>query len=227
MIKNKNIDPDASIEVTKISGGVSTTNTATLTNKTLTAPVLSGSVTGTYTLAGTPTVTSPTITGATMTTSTLSTGTLGGDLIHSEIKRCSTATAATSNTTLANITGLTGFTLTAAGVYEFEVDLMTTMSTNGGLGVALKYTTATLTSIQCQSTAIAAASIAAGAQNTTVTDADLKFNSKAAAYLRVIVKGTLVVNAGGTVAVQMAQETSHADTTTVLVGSSARFTRLS
>lgn len=35
--------------------------TDTLTNKTLTAPALSGSVTGTYTLAGTPTFTSPTI----------------------------------------------------------------------------------------------------------------------------------------------------------------------
>lgn len=31
-------------------------STSTLTNKTLTAPVLSGSVTGTYTLAGTPTI---------------------------------------------------------------------------------------------------------------------------------------------------------------------------
>lgn len=223
-IKNKNIAPDANISVTKTDLATSTT---TFTNKTLTAPVLSGSVTGTYTLAGTPTVTSPTITGATLTTSTLSTGTLGGDLVHSETKRCSTATTATSTTTLANITGLTGFTLTAAGVYEFEIDLQTTMTINGGLGVALKFTTATLTSIQCQSTAFAAAAVAQGAQNTTTTDADLKFNSKAAAYLRVIVKGTLVVNVAGTVAVQMAQETSHIDTTTVLVGSTARFTRLS
>lgn len=37
--------------------------TDTLTNKTLTAPVLGGSVTGTYTLAGTPTITSPAING--------------------------------------------------------------------------------------------------------------------------------------------------------------------
>ena len=41
--------------------------TDTLTNKTLTAPVLSGTATGTYTLAGTPTITSPTITGASIT----------------------------------------------------------------------------------------------------------------------------------------------------------------
>lgn len=198
MIKDKNIAPDANIATGKIA--------STLTGKTLS---------------------SPTITGATLTTSTLSTGTLGGDIVHSEIKRCSAATAATSSTTLANVTGLTGFSLTAAGVYEFEIDLHTTMTINGGLNVALKFTTATLTSIQCESTAFAASSVAQGAQNTTTTDADLKFSSKAAAFLRVVVRGTLVVNAAGTVAVQMAQETSHADTTTVLVGSTARFTRLS
>lgn len=40
------------------TGGVQT-----LTNKTITAPVLGGTATGTYTLGGTPTITSPTITG--------------------------------------------------------------------------------------------------------------------------------------------------------------------
>lgn len=40
---------------------VGVTLTQTLTNKTLTAPVLSGSITGTYTLAGTPTLTAPDI----------------------------------------------------------------------------------------------------------------------------------------------------------------------
>jgi len=42
---------------------VNITSKQTLTNKTLTAPVLSGTVTGTYTLAGTPTITSPLING--------------------------------------------------------------------------------------------------------------------------------------------------------------------
>ena len=39
------------------------TGSQTLTNKTITAPVLSGSVTGTYSLAGTPTVTAPAVSG--------------------------------------------------------------------------------------------------------------------------------------------------------------------
>src|SRR3990167_672614 len=58
-----NADLAGSIAATKISNTAATlSDTQTLTNKTITAPVLSGSITGTYTLAGTPTITSPTIT---------------------------------------------------------------------------------------------------------------------------------------------------------------------
>jgi hypothetical protein len=45
------------------SGVTTLTDTQVLTNKTLTAPVLGGTVTGTYTLGGTPTILSPLITG--------------------------------------------------------------------------------------------------------------------------------------------------------------------
>ena len=248
MIKNRNIDPDAAIEVTKISGGISATSTSTLTNKTLTAPVmtavtitgtstigngmtittpvLSGSVTGTYTLAGTPTVTSPTITGATLTTSTLSTGTLGSDLVDAGIKRCTADTTAATDVVPGDITGLTGFALTAAGTYAFEVYLQTNMSTNGGIAVCFKYTTATLTSIQVNPQLEAVAGNISVARNTTVTDQTLFVNTKAAVYVGVKLTGTMVVNAGGTLAVQMCQETSHGDTTTVYAGSTARFTRI-
>lgn len=47
------------------------TGTETLTNKTLTAPVLSGTVTGTYTLGGTPTITAPALSGTVTGTYTL------------------------------------------------------------------------------------------------------------------------------------------------------------
>jgi hypothetical protein len=49
-----------------------------LSNKTLTAPILSGSVTGTYTLAGTPTITSPTISSPVFSGSATGTYTLAG-----------------------------------------------------------------------------------------------------------------------------------------------------
>ena len=221
MIKNKNIAPDAAISVTKTDLATSTT---TFTNKTLTAPVLSGSVTGTYTLAGTPTITSPAINGATIGgVSTMSAGNIDGD-----IKRCTSdvtwATGAGS-TTLANITGLTSIALVAGATYAFDVNLQTNCSTNGGISVAFKYTTATLTSIQLNATTIAAASLA-NARNTTTTDATKFVDNKTAAWLNVRLTGTMVVNAAGTLAVQAAQNTDHADTTTVYAGSTARFTRI-
>ena len=55
-----------------------TSNSLTMTNKTLTAPVLGGSITGTYTLAGTPTITSPTISGPTFSGSAIGTYTIAG-----------------------------------------------------------------------------------------------------------------------------------------------------
>jgi hypothetical protein len=48
------------------------------TSPTIAAPVFSGSITGTYTLAGTPTITSPTISGPTLSGSVLGTYTLAG-----------------------------------------------------------------------------------------------------------------------------------------------------
>lgn len=232
MVKILKVYDDSSVSGDRISvpSGVvgdtlvGLTATQTLTNKTLTAPVLGGSITGTYTLAGTPTFTSPTI-----NTPTIATPTVSG-LILSDLKRCTTTFSATSGdtgTTLTNVTGLTGFTLTASAVYRFIVDLQTVCTTNGGIAVAFKYTTATLTSIAATATTFAAASMGQAAQNTTTTDQTKWVNNKTAAWLRVVVTGTLVVNAGGTVGIQAAQETSHADTTSVYAGSWAEFIRLS
>jgi len=62
-----------------ITDTITTLNsTQTLANKTLTAPVFSGTATGTYTLGGTPTISSPTISAPTLSGTTTGTYTLGG-----------------------------------------------------------------------------------------------------------------------------------------------------
>lgn len=58
--------------------------TETLTNKTLTAPVLSGTATGTYTLGGTPTITAPTIGDFTNATHTHASAATGGTIDASQ-----------------------------------------------------------------------------------------------------------------------------------------------
>ncbi len=158
---------------------------------------------------------------------TISGVTIAANNINSDYFSLAADAAFTSNATLATLTGFS-WTLTAGATYQFEINLPATMTTNGGLAVALKYTTATAASIQVQTYAATASdnTTAVSTQSTTTTDATKYFDSKTAAYTLVTVKGTLIVGTGGTVAVQVAQNTSHADTTTVLKGAYARFTRV-
>lgn len=66
-ITSPNSNTNRQVDLPDAAGGIVIDSaTQTLTNKTLTAPVLSGTATGTYTLGGTPTISSPTITGASM-----------------------------------------------------------------------------------------------------------------------------------------------------------------
>lgn len=186
---------------------VTTTATQTLTNKTLTAPAISAAV-----MSGTSTG-----------------GTFSGTTFTGSIDQDYTVLAATqsfqTNTVLATLTGLTA-TLTAAKTYNFEIELYTTQTTNGGLEAAFHYTNSlTLTSIAAFSQQVSASAIAT-AQFTTTTDQSAIVNNKTAVYLMTRITGTLVVNAGGTISVQACQNTSNSDTTSVLLGSFARFTRV-
>lgn len=183
-----------------------TSSTQTFTNKTLTAPTL----------------TAPIITGA----GSIAAGTTIASAINSDVKVLAASAAYTSNVTAATLTGFS-WTVVAGGTYIFEVNLPATMTTNGGLTVNFKLTTATLTSIQYDTYAATASDNTTGVstQGTTTTDATKVFDSATAAYTIVRIRGSMVVNAGGTFAWQACQNSSHANTTTVLLGSYAKLIR--
>lgn len=191
----------------------------TLTNKTLTAPVLGGSVTGVYTLAGTPTITSPAITGGTISAATFSAN------IENDTKVLAASATFTTNSVLASLTGLS-WTLVTGATYQYDIDLYTTQTTNGGLNLAFKLTTAVLASIVGSPSQAVTGTASQLAQVTNTADQSSFVNNKTAAYTRTSVSGTFVVTTGGTFALQAAQNTSNSDTTTIALGSYARVTRV-
>lgn len=138
------------------------------------------------------------------------------------------ATTYTSNNTPALITGLS-WTL-VAGTYVFELNLPTTMTTVGGLTVQFGLTTAVLTSINYQSYAATASdnTTAVSTNGTTTTSGTSVFDSKAAAYTHVNIKGLMVVGTGGTFQWNASQNTSAGggDATSLLVNGYATMTRI-
>lgn len=146
---------------------VSTTDTQTLTNKTLTAPavsdpVLSGTVTGTYTLGGTPTFPAAvvTLTGSqTLTNKTLTSPTINTATISNPTLTVDTISEHTSANGVV-IDGVTlkdgGATLTGALSVTGNTSLTGTLSTTGQLslqtGTAPPASGATTSGIRVSST---------------------------------------------------------------------------
>ncbi len=127
--------------------------------------------------------------------------------------------AKTSDTTQAVIPGLVTDTLEAGATYRFEAWLKVSQTTNGGLTLEFNTPdTLTLTSISYE-TQESTASVVAFAQGTTATMGTKIIDSKTAAYISVLVRGSLVVNAAGKFELTAAQNTSHTDTTTIYKGS--------
>lgn len=133
------------------------------------------------------------------------------------------AVTGTTGTTLTNITGLSK-TVLAGATYRFRVHLAGTATTNCGIKVGFKYTTATLTSIESTATGMTA-SAQATQHSTTTTDQASLFASTTA-VIKTTIEGTFVVNAAGTIQVQAAQNAAHADTTSVYVGSTFELVRI-
>lgn len=139
------------------------------------------------------------------------------------IVRQSADVTATTNTTLANLTGLVQ--TVSAGTYNYRITLQTNSTGNGGTKVAFKYTTAALTSIQASVRASTATS-PANSRFTTTTD-QASIVAATVANLFIEIEGTMVVSTAGTIQVQGAQNASHSDTTTFYTGSSFTLTKIS
>ena len=132
--------------------------------------------------------------------------------------RVSTQFDKTSDTTLANVTGLTR-NVEAGRTYAFTAVIYTTSNVAGGVKAAIGGT-ATATSIIYQAEVLDGSTLAtmgtarATALGTTVADVT------AVTSARITITGTIVVNAAGTLVPQFAQNTSNGSASSVLVNSS-------
>lgn len=126
--------------------------------------------------------------------------------------------------TLTNVAGLVTDTLDM-GTYKFEVHLDMLSTANCGVKAAFKFGTASmLTSIRSTAKGFTASGVAVQ-KGTTATDAANIFASTTA-VTNLVITGTLVVAVPGTLQLQAAQNASHADNTTIYVGSYMTFKKI-
>lgn len=211
--------------------GFSRVQTRELTN----APCLYGVVNGTAAASkalvldankAIGTITTITATNANITTLNATTITGGATIsgaINSDIKRASASVTANATITYANVTGLS--TTVVPGTYRFYCVLPSTVASGtGGIKFAFNYTTTVLTSIEATARGYTASAVAVQHTTTTTTQTDLF--TQAAVVIETIIEGTMVVSTGGTVDLQVAQNTSNASNTIALLGGTMEFTRI-
>lgn len=133
------------------------------------------------------------------------------------------AVTGTTGTTLTNVVGMVTDTLNP-GTYKFRIIASTTATANTGITLALKWGTASMiTSAQYTARAFTASGVVV-TKGTTATDATPLLDSAAGVVIEADITGILVVALPGTLQLQAAQHTAHADETKVLVNSMMEFT---
>lgn len=137
--------------------------------------------------------------------------------------RNSSSFAKTSDTTLANITGLTR-NVEAGRAYAFEAELSTTSANTGGVKLAISGT-ATATSIDYEGILFEGTAISAKTRATALDTAVCAVTAVTAATCKI--RGVIVVNAGGTLTVQFAQNASDGGASTVLANQALRLQPIS
>lgn len=157
------------------------------------------------------------ITGGTITGVTIS-GT-----ISPSTARATASVTANATTTYANVTGLTGTVV--PGTYKFTLMLPSTVASGtGGIKYAFNYTTTVLSSIEATAQGYTASAVAVQHTTTTTTQTDLF--TQAAVVIFTEIEGTMVVTTGGTIDVQVAQNTSNASNTIALLGGTFQLIRI-
>lgn len=148
---------------------------------------------------------------------------MGAGIGSVQASRCTTQTSVTSSTVLVAVTGLTA-NVVAAGQYAFEAHLATTAGASGGTQAALGGTS-TWTSINTTAQNLISGSAPVITTGTTATPATAIAGSTAA-NTEVVLRGTVVVNAAGTLTVMFAQNASNATPSIALVNSYFIVTRI-
>lgn len=120
----------------------------------------------------------------------------------------------TSDTTLANITGLS-LNVEASRIYKFEAVLFTTSNVAGGVKAAISGT-ATATSIVYEGVNLDNG-VTVNSRTTTLGNTVGASTTVTAAH--VVIRGTIVVNAAGTLTTQFAQNASNGAASSVLINS--------
>jgi len=139
-------------------------------------------------------------------------------VIEGATKRLGSDVAFTSNATLANLTGLS-HVVERGKTYRYRVFADVSANASGGTKMAFKLNDGlTLTSLQNVSRAFTASAVAV-ARTTTATD-QASLVAATAAHALVVLEGTFVVNAGGTIQLQGAQNASFGTATSFLTGTS-------
>ena len=141
----------------------------------------------------------------------------------SDVSLCDTQLDRTSSTVLTNISGLVTETLGAGQTYKFRMTIPTVCTANNGSSIGFKLSNGlTLTSIEYEAKAFTASGVAV-TRGTTTTDQTLICDNASAVVILIEITGVLVVNVAGTLQLQAAQHTSHADTLSIYKNAQMQF----
>jgi len=168
------------------------------------------------------TITSATIT--TLTSTTVTAGTVTNTAINiPQVLRSSAAVTVNASAAYVNVTGLSATVV--PGTYKFRAVLPSTVASGtGGIKYAFNYTTAVLSALQSSAAGYTASAVAVQNVTSTTTQADLF--TQAAVVLRTEIDGSFVVTTGGTIDVQVAQNTSNGSNTVALIGGTLELIRI-